>query len=542
VTIAVLVAMAIVAYWQLRQRYHAAETLQQALLVHSQVEDIISDLLDAEVSAKAYLLSGRDDDLSDYYSALRQLPRDIDELRDAVQHSQRQLFLTDDLAGLAEEWSRSATEIIELRGENDLASAAALFSQSQAKPLLDRFRDVLMEVDAEEGRTEILQNAEYQYRVRVTNIVLGVLLFLSALIVILALLLIRRHSRLREAAESHLSEREQRLRLALDAAAAGAWDLDVARQRIRFSGQAARVFGLEDAAEVPVAGFLARLHPDDVPRVSAMLRTSPGGDAQHEEEFRIRRDDGLVRWVHTRAAWYQEDEEPPRIVGIAIDVTRAKTAQIRIEELLAQKETLVHEIDHRVKNSLQLAASTLSAQARSEKDPRVRRGLQQAEQRLFAMAKVHKIIQEAEHAGEVPLGVQIEQLAAEFDQLSNSLVQVEAHGGEVYLPARKAVSLSVIVNELLMNVLKHTSSQEQVHVEIGWYLNNSELIMTLRDDGPGMPESDRAGEGFGTRMIFALVKQLAGSLAVRSDHTGTAYEIRVPLDNPQRKSLAQVRP
>jgi signal transduction histidine kinase len=91
-----------------------------------------------------------------------------------------------------------------------------------------------------------------------------------------------------------------------------------------------------------------------------------------------------------------------------------------------------------------------------------------------------------------------------------------------------------IVDNLIANALDAAHARVTVRAQAG--------ALEVRDDGPGMPESDRAGEGFGTRMIFALVKQLAGSMAVRSDRSGTAYEIRVPLDNPQRESLAQVRP
>jgi PAS domain S-box-containing protein len=337
-------------------------------------------------------------------------------------------------------------------------------------------------------------------------------------------------------AEERLREREQRLRLAVEAATAGACDLDIAQQCIHFSGKAAQIFGLGEATEVMLDDFLTKLHPEDAAKVSAMFAAAACGHGHYQEEFRVVINHGATRWIHLRMAPHLQGEGPPRIVGIAIDITLAKTAQIQIQdllaqtqELLAQKETLVREIDHRVKNSLQLAASTLSAQARSERDPRVRRGLRHAEQRLFAMAQVHKIIQEAEHVGEVRLGDQIEQLAMEFNQLSDSVVQIETYGDDVCLPARKAVSLSVIVNELLMNVLKHTAEQEKVHVQIEWRLRESELFLTLRDDGPGMTEG--VANGFGSRMISALVVQLAGSLTVHSDPKGTRYEIIVPLDH-----------
>jgi two-component sensor histidine kinase len=379
---------------------------------------------------------------------------------------------------------------------------------------------------------------EYERRVWLTNIALAALLIFCVAIVVLALLLVRRHSRLREEAEALLAEREQRLRLTLEAAEAGAWDLDVPRQRLRCHDLCAQILDFGHRPEISLDDFLAKLHREDAAEVSSKFTRMLANPSEgfYQSSFRIVLGDGSLRWIHMRTAPYLR-HDGPRIVGVAMDVTRAREAQMKIQELLAQtqellsqKETLVREIDHRVKNSLQLAASTLSVQARLEKDGRVRHGLMQAEQRLHAMAQVHKIIQESEYVGEVSFGTQVEKLAAEFAQLSESMVDIECHGDKVFLPPRKALSLAVIVNELLMNVLKHTGSQQRVHVAIAWHLHKTQLVLTVRDDGPGMPENaSESGDGFGKRMILGLVKQLKGSLKVHSDHTGTSYEITVPL-------------
>lgn len=534
----VLIGIAGVAFWQLQQRGRAADLVRHALMVHAQVEHVTEDLLDAEASSKAYVLTGNQDFIADYDSAMRRLPRDIGLLRQSVADDPRQDFLAGELAARTQEWVLLYDKTVQIMRDNGIPAVVDFIKTTNQKPVMDSVRDVLLAMDAEEGTNVWLQQKQYERRVWLTNIALGALLAFSAAIVVSALLLVRRHSRLREEAEAQLAERQQRLHLALEAAEAGAWDLDVPRRCLRCHDLCARILDFGDRSELLLDNFLAKVHPEDAAEVSgkfAHMLANPS-EGFYQDSFRIVLSDGSIRWIHMRAAPYLSRDEP-RIVGIAMNVTRGREAQRQIrdllaqtQELLAQKETLIHEIDHRVKNSLQLAASTLSVQARLEKDNRIRRGLKQAEQRLHAMAQVHKIIQESEDVGEVSFGIQMEKLAAEFAQLSESTVEIECHGDRVLLPARKAVSLAVIVNELLMNILKHTTSQRRVHVAMEWHLHDTQLVLTVRDDGPGMPEdASESGDGFGRRMILGLVKQLKGSLKVHSDRTGTCYEITVPL-------------
>ena len=150
---------------------------------------------------------------------------------------------------------------------------------------------------------------------------------------------IRALLRIRQA-ELEVRESEERLRLALDAAVLGTWDLNVETDQLVWGGHHAAIFGLPPTTtEISGAEFLALVHPDDVEELQqAMTRALAEGD-NYKLEFRITQATGNVRWVSTQAQVYRDSQgQAIRIVGIVRDVTESKQVEVEREQLLAREQ------------------------------------------------------------------------------------------------------------------------------------------------------------------------------------------------------------
>lgn len=204
------------------------------------------------------------------------------------------------------------------------------------------------------------------------------------------------------------------------------------------------------------------------------------------------------------------------------------------EDLVSQRDLLLREVNHRVKNSLQLASSLLSLQAARIADPQSRQYLTEMRSRINAIAAVHQRLYTSDRYDQVAIGEFLGDLCAQLEQASaSSGGKVEFEGiGEDQLPITQAVPLALIVNELVTNALKHAFSPAQsgtvsVRLEHG---ADHALTLDVIDEGQGLPDGfdPRAG-GLGMQIVTGLAAQIGGVFEVESRPTGgTRFRVRAP--------------
>ncbi|AWN36450.1 histidine kinase dimerization/phosphoacceptor domain -containing protein [Methylobacterium radiodurans] len=192
------------------------------------------------------------------------------------------------------------------------------------------------------------------------------------------------------------------------------------------------------------------------------------------------------------------------------------------ERLLAQKDLLTREIDHRVKNSLQIVSSFLQLQRRNIADADARQAFADTSARVMSVARVHDSLYQAETIEEVDLGQTIESLCRDLAGLAGEghAVDLTAEAG-LMVPYRKAVALSLIATELVTNAFKYGASGPgtgRVAVEV----SAAGLGVKLRvcDDGAGLPDgwdSNPRGTGLGMKLIRAMLDQINARLEVAND-------------------------
>ena len=231
------------------------------------------------------------------------------------------------------------------------------------------------------------------------------------------------------------------------------------------------------------------------------------------------------------------------------DALQAEIAQRRSAEEAVrharEKEVLLQEIHHRVKNNLQIITSLLRMQSRAVQDPAFSGALLECQNRVAAMALIHDKLYRARDLARVSFPEYVRDLTNNIltsYTLPASSVRVNLDVDDLSLSLDSAVPCGLILNELMSNCLKHAFPLDHSGtVHVGFHAAGDQLCLVVRDDGVGMPadvDLERTSS-LGWRLIRALVQQLGGFVQC---HTagGTVVELRFARQNapPDRTAAA----
>jgi chemotaxis protein methyltransferase CheR len=235
--------------------------------------------------------------------------------------------------------------------------------------------------------------------------------------------------------------------------------------------------------------------------------------------------------LNARKLFYEEHVHTTILLAIE-DITERRAKERELKELLQQKDVLLQEMQHRVANSLQIIASILLIKARTVRSEETRLHLQDAHQRVLSVAAMQRELQTSEPGATIELGSYLSHLcetlaASMIGDRRPILLKVQAEGG--IATAGQAVSLGLIVTELVINALKHAFPDDRPDgtVIVVYDLAEPNWRLTVSDNGIGRPEgnSSKTLPGLGTTIIAALAKQLDARVDVVMDTTGTTVSI-----------------
>jgi two-component sensor histidine kinase len=200
----------------------------------------------------------------------------------------------------------------------------------------------------------------------------------------------------------------------------------------------------------------------------------------------------------------------------------------RTEELLRQKDVLLREMEHRVANSLQIIASILLLKARSVTSEETRQHLNEAHRRVLSVAEVQRHLHASTGIGEIEVGSYLSKLCA---SLSSSMIgdtqgigiSTKADAGRI--DSQKAVSLGLIVTELVLNAIKHAfpAGRAGAFILVTYEIDGDDWKLTVSDNGIGKAGTgtEAPSPGLGTAIVEALVKQLNARIDAESGSAGT---------------------
>jgi len=257
-------------------------------------------------------------------------------------------------------------------------------------------------------------------------------------------------------------------------------------------------------------------------------------------EIHCRRRDGSLFWSESLATDVRDaDGRAIGVLGIYRDITERKRAQEMIQTSLAEKEVLLKEIHHRVKNNLQIIASMLSLQARRAVAENEIEALVQSRNRIHSIALIHEKLYRSSDLARIPFREYLQDLAGsllESYRTRRDRVSIELSIDDVVLGIDLGIPVALIVNELTSNCLKHAFPDERtgkVHISLHAAAPDR-LTLSVEDDGVGLPADldPTRTESLGLQVVAVLVKQIGGSLDVR--HTPGA-SFRICFDGPSKE-------
>jgi len=292
-----------------------------------------------------------------------------------------------------------------------------------------------------------------------------------------------------------------------------------------------------EPAEALGPGWTVALHPADAEQNAERWRLAVARGEPFENECRLRRADGSYCWFMVRSLPIRrEDGTIIKWVGSCTDIDELKRLNEALQKTAKQKDVLLREVNHRIKNNLQLIASLLSLQSRTVPEP-ARQRFAEAIERIHAVAQVYQRLYQAAEANErVEFGPYLREFCASLaDTLSSSerTVRLSVDAAEVELPTNQVIPLGLIINELVTNAFKYAYAdgtggtvcvQSRCEPE-GW------LRITVIDDGIGLPAGFRpeTSATVGMKVVRALTKQLRGRFELVPTERGATFQVRVPI-------------
>jgi two-component sensor histidine kinase len=214
-------------------------------------------------------------------------------------------------------------------------------------------------------------------------------------------------------------------------------------------------------------------------------------------------------------------------------IRELKEERDRMAGSLAEKEVLLKEVHHRVKNNLQVIASLLRLQANALDDPALISALRECQHRVESMALVHEQLYETKDLRDVDLARHVDVLATNLFHGYGDPPRIswKAQVEPIRLAVDRAIPVSLILNELISNAFKHAfpgARSGSILIE-GGHGKDGSIFISVRDDGAGMPEQIAADrpKSLGLEIVKILTRQLKGALEI--DRTqGTRFRINFP--------------
>lgn len=284
--------------------------------------------------------------------------------------------------------------------------------------------------------------------------------------------------------------------------------------------------------EITSQPFMEFVHPEDREETWEKLEQLRKGQPVESHENRYETSDGDWRWLNWRATPGDE-----YIYTVARDVTRRHEYEQQLESMLDEKETLLKEVHHRVKNNLQVICSLLDMAKRRHDNEKTMEVLESCTERVQSMALIHEQLYQSDQLSSVNFRKYLDDLLGRLCRVrgvDRKHVDLDLDLRKDRMPLDLAIPCGIILNELLANALEYgfsADNRESIHVKLG-YTNEDDLRLKVRDSGPGFPEDfdiDKSNT-LGLEVVRTLTNyELGGSLQIRNDG-GASVTVTFPLD------------
>ncbi|MBD2438881.1 PAS domain S-box protein [Nostoc sp. FACHB-110] len=340
----------------------------------------------------------------------------------------------------------------------------------------------------------------------------------------------------RQETETALRESEERFRTAFHQAAVGIAHIGLDGKWLLVNQRLCDIVGYTPQ-ELQSRTFQEITHPDDLEAALKYVEQMLIGEIQtYTMEKRYFCKDGSLVWINLTVSLTHTDFGSPKyFIAVVEDISDRKHSQKQIQASLLEKEVLLKEIYHRVKNNLQVISSLLNLQSEYIKDKHDMEIFQQSQQRIASMALIHEKMYQSPDLARIDFGEYIQDLVAslfssyEIQAGNISLkLNLDTH---VLLGLDLAIPCGLIIHELISNSLKYgfpQGGEGEIHIDIRKN-HQQQCIITVRDNGVGLPANFnfKNTPSLGLQLVNALTCQLAGDIQIKNNN-GVEFQIIFP--------------
>ena len=229
-----------------------------------------------------------------------------------------------------------------------------------------------------------------------------------------------------------------------------------------------------------------------------------------------------------------DDPAAPNGIGGVLVICTETTQRILLEQRLSEeleaKEILLREVNHRIKNSLQMVGTLLNLEARNAQSDETQESLNRAAMRVHAIGSVHELVFRSEEIQTVQMQDYVRELceAISFSVAPGADIALDCRSDDVVLSTDTAISIALLINELVTNAYKHAfPAARQGRITVELTRQGSNLRICVADDGVGKPTG--AHDNIGSKIIRGLTQQLDAKLSEGNRPEGYSVEIQVPV-------------
>lgn len=336
----------------------------------------------------------------------------------------------------------------------------------------------------------------------------------------------------RKRAEEALRESEERYRTLVDLLPIGVGIHSEGRV-VFVNRTAAKIMSAKTPEELIGKPVLSLVAPESqarsLERIRAMMQTWQPAPV---DEIKFVQSDGTVRDAEIYATPIMEGGKPAVLVA-SLDVTERKASEERIKASLKEKEVMLREIHHRVKNNLAVIVSLLGLQSHYTSDESARRMFEETQARIRSMALAHEVLYQSENLADVQIAEYLANLTDHICMFTadvGTTISLEREIEDISCGLDTAIPVGFIVTELLSNCLKHAfpdRREGQIRISLR-SLDKNAFELVVADNGVGVPAESvfRSPTSLGLELVQTFVHQLHGDLEIRREN-GTQVRVRL---------------
>jgi PAS domain S-box-containing protein len=330
--------------------------------------------------------------------------------------------------------------------------------------------------------------------------------------------------------DGELKATHERLMAALKASRCGTWRWDIPRDVVEWDEALSAVYGMPHSNAPRTSGeFFALIHPDDRERAAKTLGACIESGSEVDYEFRAVVGD-RVRWIYDRSSLIRDGDGAPKyMTGACLDVTERKQIEEERKAALERQKLLLTELNHRIKNHLQMITAMLRLQAARQPDASAKADFENAIRRIHTIADLHIRLYGDDWQGQIDMATYLGGICTNLTEalVQRGRIRLDCDVHALSLGVDHALPIGLIVNELVTNAVKYAFPPDRPgRILVRLRAHGDQVSLAVLDDGDGLPQdSAKTDGGIGTRLVQSLSRQIGGRLRL-TQKGGTGYYLQ----------------